>query len=109
MLVNSSRNYALLQGLIDHLEEQINSENDRLKKSITWTDMDEPEWHDYQTCGELQELLQKECWHYGDIKLIESACEELLSLYEDCDKALFQNPYETMYKIRHDLQYTIKQ
>ncbi|CAH9013256.1 putative coil containing protein [Vibrio phage 199E37-1] len=59
-------NAELLEHLANLVTESIalaQFKNDTLRKGICSTDMDEPEWHDYQTIGEagayLENLLNK--------------------------------------------------
>tara|TARA_Y100000590_G_scaffold46284_1_gene49107 strand:+ start:6706 stop:7119 length:414 start_codon:yes stop_codon:yes gene_type:complete len=49
----------LLIRAANELESYINAKNKELKRSITSTDLDEPDYHDHQTCHELYELAEK--------------------------------------------------
>ena len=41
------------------LAQFITEKNDRLLAAAVATDQDEPEFHDYQTCGELQAIANR--------------------------------------------------
>ena len=50
---------ALLFSASVELEKYIEDKNNELKAGITQQDLDEPDYHDYQTCHDLIELASK--------------------------------------------------
>ena len=50
---------ALLVSASIELEEYIDDKNKELKAGITPQDLDEPDYHDYQTCHDLLELASR--------------------------------------------------
>jgi hypothetical protein len=49
----------LLLSAASELKSYIDAENKRLKSAITCTDLDEPAYHDHQTCAELYEMAME--------------------------------------------------
>ena len=44
---------------VHELAQYINEKNTKLLADVTGTDQDEPEFHDHQTCGELQAIANR--------------------------------------------------
>ena len=49
----------LLLSAAKELCRYIDAENNRLKQNISSTDLDDPDYHDHQTCAELYELAME--------------------------------------------------
>ncbi len=49
----------LLKLAASELKSYIDAENKRLKQGITSTDLDDPDYHDYQTCAELYDMAME--------------------------------------------------
>ena len=49
----------LLLRIADELKSYIDNENERLRNKITCIDLDPPDYHDYQSCHELQVIANK--------------------------------------------------
>ena len=54
-----SKQVELLLSAAKELKSYIDAENNRLKKNISSTDLDDPDYHDHQTCAELYELAME--------------------------------------------------
>ncbi len=56
---NKMSDKKLLLSIADELKSYIDDENERLRSKITCINEDPPDYHDYQSCHELQVIANK--------------------------------------------------
>ena len=49
----------ILESASEELESYIDAKNAELKANIKSTDLDDPDYHDYQTCWELMNIARR--------------------------------------------------